>query len=80
MTIDDQIDCPIVGEAGQGLARGLDPRQLTRMKRAHASRPTYKIFTKVIITSPYIYVRKIHSYTQVLPKNSVAVTVLLSTV
>jgi hypothetical protein len=49
MTIDDQIDHPIVGEAGQGLARGLDPRQLTQMKRAHASRPTYEIFTKVII-------------------------------
>jgi len=30
MTIDDQIDHPIVGEAGQGLARGLDPHQLTR--------------------------------------------------
>jgi hypothetical protein len=49
MTIDDQIDRPIIGEAGQGLARGLDPHQLTRMKRAHASRPTYEIFTKVII-------------------------------
>jgi len=47
--IDDQIDRPIVGEASQGLARGLDPRQLTQMKQAHASRPTYEIFTKVII-------------------------------
>jgi hypothetical protein len=49
MTMDDQIDHPLIGEAGQGLAQGLDPRQLTRMKRAHASRPTYEIFTKVII-------------------------------
>jgi hypothetical protein len=47
--IDDQIDRPIVGEAGQGLARGLDPRQLTQMKQAHTSQPTYEIFTKVII-------------------------------
>jgi hypothetical protein len=27
MTIDDQVNCPIAGEAVQGLARGLDPRQ-----------------------------------------------------
>jgi len=47
--IDDQIDHCIVGEAGQGLAQGLDPCQLTQMKRAHASWPTYEIFTKVII-------------------------------
>ena len=26
------------------------------------------------VTSPYVYVRKTHLYTQVLPKNSVAVT------
>jgi len=32
------------------------------------------------ITSPYVYVRKTRLYTQVLPKNSVPVTVLLSTV
>jgi hypothetical protein len=49
MTIDDQIDHPIVGKAGQGLAQGLDPRQLTQMKQAHTSLPTYEIFTKVII-------------------------------
>jgi len=49
MTIDDQIGRPIVGEAGQGLARGLDPRQLTQMKQAHASRPIYETFTKIII-------------------------------
>ena len=28
MAIDDQVDHPIVGEAAQGLARGLDPCQL----------------------------------------------------
>jgi hypothetical protein len=49
MTIDDQVNRPIIGEAVQGLAQGLDPRQPIRMKRAHASRLTYKIFTKVII-------------------------------
>jgi len=49
MTIDDQVDRPIVGEVAQGLARGLDPHQFIRMKRAHASQLTYKIFTKVII-------------------------------
>jgi len=32
------------------------------------------------VTSPYVYIRKTRLYTQVLPKNSVAVTVLLSTV
>jgi hypothetical protein len=30
--IDDQIGRPIIGKAGQGLVRGLEPRQLTRMK------------------------------------------------
>ena len=49
MMIDNQINHPIVGEAVQGLAQGLDPCQLTQMKRAHASRLTYEIFTKVII-------------------------------
>jgi len=33
-----------------------------------------------LVTSPYVYVRKTRLYTQDLPKNSVAVTVLLSTV
>jgi hypothetical protein len=32
MTIDNQVDRPIVGEAAQGLARGLDPHQLIQMK------------------------------------------------
>jgi len=32
MTSDDQVSCPIVGEAAQGLARGLDPHQPIRMK------------------------------------------------
>jgi len=50
MTIDDQVDCPIVGEAAQGLTRGLDPCQLIRMKQAHTSRLTYEIFTKAIIS------------------------------
>jgi len=35
---------------------------------------------RVQFTSPYVYVRKTRLYTQDLPKNSVAVTVLLSTV
>jgi hypothetical protein len=49
MTSDDKVSHPIIGKAAQGLARGLDPHQPIRMKRAHASRLTYKVFTKVII-------------------------------
>jgi hypothetical protein len=49
MTRDDQVGRPLVGEAGQGLAQELDHHQPIRMKQAHASRHTYKIFTKVII-------------------------------
>jgi hypothetical protein len=49
MTRDDQVSCPLIGEASQGLAQGLDPHQLIQMRRAHASRLTYEIFTKVII-------------------------------
>jgi len=49
MTSDDQVSRPIVGEATQGLARGLNPHQPIQIKQAHASRLTYEIFTKVII-------------------------------
>jgi len=49
MTRDDQVSRPIAGKVAHGLARGLDPHQPIRMRRAHASQLTYKIFTKVII-------------------------------
>ena len=32
MMRDDQVGRPLVGKAGQGLAQGLDPHQLIRMK------------------------------------------------